>query len=626
MSYTKPSISGYNANPPPDDASETSANTVRWSNHITKIGEPLKSYLDAVNNATESAWNDLASTAAVSDGAALVGYKHGGSTGTFTTGAVSTTVQKKLDAWINVRVDMEATLDGVTDVTTKVQSALTAGAGTTVVIDGPAFISSALNITGDDVHLLFTGDGGLVFSDETIKAINITGARCKVSGGKITGPATFDGTNSEATIAVIWCAGEKPLIQNVHLVNVPRAGIKIHEQNDARIEGCLIEGNFPSASYTGTQTGHAAIIVETGTSGAKGNITITGNIIHESVQGILLAFYGVSTNLIGITIAGNSFWNCWNHGVYCAAAGNGISVAGNAFNQCQVPVALKGPNHSVTGNTLVTLATADTYDETGISLRDAIGCVVVGNSITGTVATDSTVISLHADSGTEVSNNIVSGNSIEITSGTGTAIRVGDGTTATTVNNNVVANNFVIGDGRSSIGLITVVGTTSATAIGNVISGNTVVHTADSYGIGLTSLQAATVTGNSVRMEYDAGSAKTLAGIFLTSCIKSSVTGNTILVTASWGTNVTYRGIWESGSSSVNRIAHNNVNLDATKLSALTPFVAVSGSATIFDETGSGAPNLNAGIGSRWTRTDGGAGTTLYVKESGTDATGWVGM
>jgi hypothetical protein len=42
--------------------------------------------------------------------------------------------------------------------------------------------------------------------------------------------------------------------------------------------------------------------------------------------------------------------------------------------------------------------------------------------------------------------------------------------------------------------------------------------------------------------------------------------------------------------------------------------------------TGSGSPesSVTAAIGSMYTRTDGGAGTTLYVKESGTGNTGWV--
>jgi hypothetical protein len=42
--------------------------------------------------------------------------------------------------------------------------------------------------------------------------------------------------------------------------------------------------------------------------------------------------------------------------------------------------------------------------------------------------------------------------------------------------------------------------------------------------------------------------------------------------------------------------------------------------------TGAGSPEgvVTAPIGSLWTRTDGGASTTLYVKESGAGNTGWI--
>jgi len=42
--------------------------------------------------------------------------------------------------------------------------------------------------------------------------------------------------------------------------------------------------------------------------------------------------------------------------------------------------------------------------------------------------------------------------------------------------------------------------------------------------------------------------------------------------------------------------------------------------------SGEGTPEgaVTAPVGSLWTRTDGGANTTLYVKESGTGNTGWV--
>jgi hypothetical protein len=46
----------------------------------------------------------------------------------------------------------------------------------------------------------------------------------------------------------------------------------------------------------------------------------------------------------------------------------------------------------------------------------------------------------------------------------------------------------------------------------------------------------------------------------------------------------------------------------------------------VYWTSGAGSPEtvVAAGIGSLYTRTDGGASTTLYVKESGTGATGWV--
>jgi hypothetical protein len=47
----------------------------------------------------------------------------------------------------------------------------------------------------------------------------------------------------------------------------------------------------------------------------------------------------------------------------------------------------------------------------------------------------------------------------------------------------------------------------------------------------------------------------------------------------------------------------------------------------IYEVEGTGTPegSLAAGVGSRYRRADGGAGTSLYVKESGTGNTGWVG-
>lgn len=65
------------------------------------------------------------------------------------------------------------------------------------------------------------------------------------------------------------------------------------------------------------------------------------------------------------------------------------------------------------------------------------------------------------------------------------------------------------------------------------------------------------------------------------------------------------------------------------QLSVNVPYGEISGKPAVFSLLfgGAGSPEtvVTAPIGSLFLRTDGGAGTTLYVKESGSGNTGWVG-
>lgn len=77
------------------------------------------------------------------------------------------------------------------------------------------------------------------------------------------------------------------------------------------------------------------------------------------------------------------------------------------------------------------------------------------------------------------------------------------------------------------------------------------------------------------------------------------------------------------------------ITLRATKGSALTNtevdanFTALKvgvDALQVYHVSGSGTPegNVTAVVGVLYSRTDGGAGTTLYVKESGSGNTGWA--
>lgn len=68
----------------------------------------------------------------------------------------------------------------------------------------------------------------------------------------------------------------------------------------------------------------------------------------------------------------------------------------------------------------------------------------------------------------------------------------------------------------------------------------------------------------------------------------------------------------------------NNVNVGAVLCDASSSRFLTT--ASVFFGSGAGSPegSIAAPVGSVWTRTNGGAGTTLYVKESGTGNTGWA--
>lgn len=54
--YTSVTVTDYNANPPSDDGAQTTANSVTWAKHKTKLGDPLKTAVEAVNTNVAAAF------------------------------------------------------------------------------------------------------------------------------------------------------------------------------------------------------------------------------------------------------------------------------------------------------------------------------------------------------------------------------------------------------------------------------------------------------------------------------------------------------------------------------------------------------------------------------------------
>lgn len=112
---------------------------------------------------------------------------------------------------------------------------------------------------------------------------------------------------------------------------------------------------------------------------------------------------------------------------------------------------------------------------------------------------------------------------------------------------------------------------------------------------------------------------------FNTTGIQNSALGDTSLGSSTTGSNNT--GLGYAAGDSITT-GSNNVSIgsmsDVVDPTASNQIAIFAGTTKWLCGTGTPEGAITAGIGSIYTRLDGGAGTTLYVKESGTGNTGWV--
>jgi hypothetical protein len=130
------------------------------------------------------------------------------------------------------------------------------------------------------------------------------------------------------------------------------------------------------------------------------------------------------------------------------------------------------------------------------------------------------------------------------------------------------------------------------------------------------------VTGGVVRMSIAATGGVTVTGPINTTSVSAiQAGGNVIVGTGGSGRGVIFGGGTKSaifGDTDGVLLLTNNAGTSFTRLEF--------GAANLGISRGTGSPEgvVTALVGSLYIRTDGGAATTLYVKESGTGNTGWV--
>lgn len=534
--------------------------------------------------------------------------------------------------WFGAKGDWNGTSG--TDDFVAFQAALDAApTGKTVFApDAYYLVDGTLNITKDRVRLLLDHGAGIAYNstaNTTFTLLNITGNDCAVDGGLgrgFVGPSAWDGANATPTFAVFKITGNNCTI-STRLYNIYKWGVWFKDCVGGTVDGSRIIGNYPSASFTGTQVGHAGVLFDPSSDDRGGSFILNGSHIESCVQGCLPANYGGGVVARGVNITGNVFYSCWNHGVYSNFT-NGAVVTGNSFNRCQIPVVVSGDDNTVVGNSIYTATdvSGDQREIVGISVRDGSRNNVSNNTIKGVLtAGNPACIAVQDINGTsELNDNIISNNTIYITEGTGVPIRILGSTNA--VNRNMVSNNTIVAPGAGAgVGAISIYGYASGYNAGNQVLNNNIKTTSAGEGVVLSSCVASAVKGNTHEAAFNAGAATNVYVSWFINSTKCEAAGNTALVRPGNGTNITFYGFRESGTSANNRVTELVNNVDSGSGATFSFAIINANSGLVINQTLTGAPAWHAKIGSMWRRTDGGASTTLYIKESGTDGAGWVG-
>lgn len=318
---------------------------------------------------------------------------------------------------------------------------------------------------------------------------------------------------------------------------------------------------------------------------------------------------------IGNRFVNNQIRNCWGMGIYVVCGrdnliqGNDIESSCLSMEGTSLIVAAINSNTSlrtrIVNNTIRDCGVAQppTTTVAGIAIVAANGDSASGNTIenvygfgiwngggTGDGMPCSAYVTISGNpliTRTELDGIRVAYISNEATISQNTVSGVsGHGIRLLALNRSQVLGNTVMNWGSGNHGILLESG--AATAVRNLIANNNVI-----------------VNGESV---YGSGS----AGIYVTT------TSNVVQNNYVFAVNTLAFGYRDTGGQNTwtDNVWNNNIT---------TPY-SVTGTSSFFKYSGSGAPGLIAAVGSIYHRTDGGAGTSLYVKEADpTAATGWVG-
>lgn len=590
----------------------TATQPLRTSNgYVYRNGTPAQLYVNAVNFSilVRDSKNTLVYSfpdgtgVGVNINATAVDYDPP-FTGALTSGY---TVADKLEQYVSVE-DFGAVGNGTADDTAAIQAALDSGASEIVFTAGRTFIvDGGLDVTTNGQHILAYGATIKLKANATTKwIINSTATDVVFAGG------TYDGNkangNSSGSTYDSFCVGlygDRCTCQDIRSINTYGIGVKGFG-NYLSVLNCRISntehyGIFFDGSVSVSHTGNRAIgnTIDMSEGQIDGGQNIGQGILFTAGAGqAQTAWELADNNVIGpqTTVA--------DQAINLAVRGNSGIVSNNTTRYGSMGFSEGGANTVITGNRFLNLVGTTRFGiepsggntvVTGNVVTDAIRGVMVSGSlnfdnlvITGNKLDASNEgIYLQISATYTARNCIVSGNNITF-GGYGIY-------TTRDVKNLQISSNVLVGPSATFATGRGIFIDTPPSDVYVFVTGNTITNVARPYAI----YSASTTTFNKL---FAIGNNLSLAGSNTNSSVWN-VEGAAVV-----GTEV---------------ISANNVNPGTIGLQ----YNMIDQSSSLLTLYGAGSPegSVTASPGSIYFNKSGGAGTTLYVKQSGSGNTGWVG-
>jgi parallel beta-helix repeat protein len=556
----------------------------------------------------------------------------------------------------NVKADYGATGDGTTDDSTAILQAIdaanTAGGGVVYFPPGTYLCGSDLNRTGIlDIYFLGAGQASI------LKAANSSGAvpiRLTDSDRIHISSLYFLGLDAQTTQGIRLEDCEDCIVENCTFID-GATGIRLVGSEGDGCKKVRISGNLVK-SLTGSGIGIGVV-------GFNRQVSIVNNIVDGAgEEGISSDRGSATTKPIYCTITGNTVSNTGRSGIgiyradKCVVSGNtvdqadaggtsyaGISIAtDSAVITCEY-ISVTGNHVKDTGLNGIRVADAlycsvvgntinDVNDGPAISIGGQDGsyrCTVGHNTILGMENASNSSVAAGIDVAGASSRNVIIGNTMDV-SGGGNTVNYGVSSRSTT-DRSVIIGNVVLNAGTYGI---------QSDGDGDVVHGNSPTGSTGPYNLIGTNtdgiLSGSGTPESAVTAPVGTLFKRTDGGAGTTLYVKESGTGNT-----GWIALETFSDIILSGTgtpegsvtAAVGAIYQRTDGGAGTTLyvkesgAGNTGWVAMETfSSIILSGTGSPEGSVTAGVGAIYQRTDGGAGTTFYVKESGAGNTGWIAI